>query len=376
MKRIALILTVAGALTAQAGCKFGRAQEVTETLGGAHAMNEAQLKAAEMLALAEADYYEIDRARLRAMQTGISALFAGGPPRPGMPPPVAAADGALLAIGAPSRIDVTERSSLPVLIAARYRGLRAWETSYDQNTWIVTVDLDSGLVTNGQPFIHGKREMQTVPSMSGPEPDGIESQSSLSSVRSIQLRDFCAVPWQASRLAVTVFYSDWISNTLHLELTGGAPPERPLPPVRPTDFLTVSRTAAPPGLAERGIAVSVPSSVGAEADVLIRGAISLPAAGMPVRQAPDGSLLLMASMLLLQKDSRALGRIDLALPAGLAGPEGPGQLVQTAFAFDARERLWEQKMAGEYQTFFVVGDRVSGPYPLRVEARATPEGPR
>jgi hypothetical protein len=376
MKRIALILTVAGALTAHTGCKFGRAQVATETLGGAHAMNEAQLKAAELLSLAEADYYEIDRPRLRAMQTAISALFAGGPPRADMPPRLAPADGALLAIGAPSRIDVTERKKLPVLIAARYQGLRAWETSYDQNTWIVTVDLDSGFVTNGQPFIQGKREMQTEPSMSGPRPDSIGSQSSLSSVRSIQLLDFCAVPWQASRLAVTVFYNDWISNTLHLELTGGEPPERPLPPVRATDFLTVSRTVAPPGLAERGIAISVPPSVGAESDVLIRGAFNLPAASMPVRRAADGSLLLMASMLLLQKDSRALGRIDLALPAGLVGPEGPGQMVQTAFAFDARERLWEQKMAGAYQTFFVIGDRVSGPYPLQVEGRATPEEPR
>lgn len=335
-------------------------------------MNQAQIHAAHLLTLPEADYYSIDPPRLRTLQRDVAALFAGGPPLPGKPAPVAPADGSVIAIGAPPRLDVTQRTTLPVLIGARYSGLREWESSYDQNTWIVTVDLDSGHVTHGQPFIQGKREMQTIPSMNGPRPDAIDSASTLSSVRPIQLRDFCAIPWQPSRLAVTVFYWDWISNTLHLELAGGPPPARPLPPTDPTPFLTVSRTIAPPGLAERGIAISVPPAVGAQADVLIRGAFNLPAASVPLRQSPDGAPLLMASMLFMQKDSRALGRIDLALPAGLIGPPGPSQMAQTAFAFDARERLWEQHMAGAYQTFFVIGSHVSGPYPLTVEPKAAP----
>jgi hypothetical protein len=371
MKTIALILTLVSVSAWLPGCQPGRAQERKVAQGVGKKMNEAQTRAIELLAIPEQEFYSLRDEQTLALQSKIRALFGSGAPTVGPPGavPLAPADAPLLAIGAPAKVDIARRTGIPVLIASRHNGRRMWEAEFDQNTWIVAADLDSGSVTNGQPFIMGKREMETLPSMSGPRPDRQDSATTYTSVRAIELREFCAIEWRPSRLAITVVYFDRVSNSVRSDLTGEEREPRHLPPLSPTQFLTVSRTVAPAGLAERGLAISVPAIVAAGEQVLIRAAVSLPARSAVLRPAADGSTLLMASMLFLQKDARAMGRIDLALPAGLAGPSGPEQMVQSSFAFDARGRAGEHDLAGSYQTYFVVGDRVSGPYPLEVKAQ-------
>jgi hypothetical protein len=369
MKTIAPILTLAVASAWLPGCAPSRAQERNVTQGVDKKMNEAQTRAIQLLAIPERDFYSLRDEQTLALQSRIRALFGSGAPTVGPTgtAPLAPADAPLLAIGAPAKVDIARHTGIPVLIASRHNGLRMWEAEFDQNTWIVATDLDSGTVTNGQPFIMGKREMETVPSMSGPRPDRQDSATTYTSVRSIELREFCAVEWRPSRLALTVVYFDRVSNSVRVDLAGEEREPRHLPPLSPTQFLTVSRTGTPAGLAERGVAVSVPATVAAGQQVLIRAAVSIPARGAALRHAADGSSLLMASMLFLQKDARAMGRIDLVLPAGLAGPAGPDQMIQSSFAFDARGRAGEHDLAGNYQTYFVVGDRVGGPYPLEVK---------
>jgi hypothetical protein len=369
MKTIALILTLAAVSAWLSGCEPSRAQERKVTQGVGKKMNEAQTRAIELLAIGEREFYSLGEEQTLALQSRIRALFGSGAPTAAPPgaAPLAPADAPLLAIGAPAKVDIARRSGIPVLIASRLNALRMWEAEFNQNTWIVAADLDSGGVTNGQPFIMGKREMVTLPSMGGPRPDSQDSATTYTSVRAIELREFCAIEWRPSRLAVTVVYFDRVSNSVRLELTGEEREPRHLPALSPTQFLTVSRPGAPAGLAGQGLAVSVPATVAPGQQVLIRAAVSIPARSAALRHAADGSSLLMASMLFLRKDARAMGRIDLALPAGLAGPAGPEQMVQSSFAFDARGQAGELDLAGSYQTYFVVGDRVGGPYPLEVK---------
>jgi hypothetical protein len=334
-------------------------------------MNEAQTRAIELLAIPEQEFYSLGDEQTLVLQSRIRALFGSSGPTatPTGGQPLAPADAPLLAIGTPAKVDIARRTTIPVLVASRNNGLRMWEAEFNQNTWIIAADLDSGAVTFGQPFIVGKREMQTVPSMSGPRPDSVGISTTYTSVRAAELRESCAIEWRPSRLAVTLVYFDRVSNSVRLELAGGESEPRALPPLSPTEFLTVSRTVAPAGLAEQGLAISIPATVAAGGPVLVRAVVNIPARGAALRSAADGSKLLMASLLFLQKDARGMARIDLALPAGLAGPAGAEQTVQSTFALDARGRAGEHDLAGSYLVYFVAGEHVSGPYPLEVKAQ-------
>src|SRR5687768_15888762 len=132
MKIIALILAMAAALSWGQGRQQRPAGARTNLKGAGKIMNEAQVKAVEILSLPEPDFYALDDRRILALQSAVRALFQTGAPKIGPPPatPLAPADAPLLAIGLPSRVRVDERTGIPVLVAVRLDGLRRWEAEY------------------------------------------------------------------------------------------------------------------------------------------------------------------------------------------------------------------------------------------------------
>lgn len=314
-------------------------------------MNDARRQAAEILALGDGEFLALDDGRVQALQDRLADRFRPDPFK--SPPGAAPETPSFVALGAPR--SVPAGGPVPVLVGSRMTGKRRWEAHWDQNACLAAVDLATGRCRTGWPFIPGKRRVAPPPSGSGAPPDAANASSTGTAVQKIDLRRAFDLPAGAARIALTMIYYDWVSNTAVVEIRGeGKPPEAA--PRSASGFLGKAEVS--------GTALAVPASAAAGAPVLVRGSIDLPAesaAAVPDADAP-GARLAVATVLFAKLDDEDPARVELAAPAEVSGGR-----VRAGFSFDAREALGEDRaLEGHYRVYLLAGAAVAGPYPLSV----------
>jgi hypothetical protein len=343
MARAAIAILLAGL----GGTPWGCGRE-----GGFRTMDEsAREKAAEVLALEDEEFLALDNARNQALQDRLAAQFRVDPFK--SPPGAAPQTPSFVALGAPR--SVPAGGPVPVLVGSRMTGKRRWEAHWDQNACLAAVDLASGRSRTGWPFIPGKRRPTPPPSGSGKPPDEVNAGSVGTAVQRIDVRQSIEIPPGPARLAVTLFFYDWISNTAVVEIKGEGKPAEAAPRSA-SKFL---------GKAEPGAtALVVPAAAAAGAPVEIRGSIDLPADGVAVVPDADkpGARLAVVTVLFAKLDDEDPARAELAVPVEVATGR-----VKAGFAFDALTALGEdRKLEGTYRVYLLAGATVAGPYPLAV----------
>lgn len=327
---------------------------------GVQTMNEAQRRAAQLLTLPDHDYFAFDEQRMLATQLRLAELFGAGD----LPPTATPEVPLFAALGAPRQLDLNRHSELPVLVALRYTGQREWEVHHQQNIWLLTVELNSGAAHIGRLFNAGKRELTPKPSKSGNPPDSIDAEAIYTSVERIDLRRAIARDWLPGRLAVTVIFYDWKSNTAVVELQGEGNTAKPLPLGQPSPFLTSIDPSLAPAMAD-GAAFAIKSGAGRAAAPTL--AFDLPRDNqLLLIDREKRTPLLKTTLLLLQLDDRWPLLIDVLTPVNLLkSPSGESRL-QGAVQLDLRVAT-ERTLTGAYQVYLLAGDRVIGPQSLVLE---------
>lgn len=343
-------------------------------------MNDTQKKAIELISLDDAAFFVFGDDDIVRLQSALGDLCRysrpSGPPgaedhkKPEESP-------AVLAIAAPKEVDIRKRAEVPILVASCQTGLRRWEVKYDENATIVTVDLTTGLIRTGQPFLPEKRLMTTEPSMSGSPPDKINARAITASIRKVDLDNIIGLGQHPSRFAITMIVYDWVSNTVVLELIGEEESKHQLPTLSPSAFLKSSvATNRTPVLTEEKIALSVPYAVGKDTSIPIDGVASIPLpesaafpskSDDPKRDDRTPTAVVPAVLLLLKRDGPLPIKLDMRLPVYATATPSVGEIVDIFFAFDLRGALSGIDLSGTYQIYFFIGDKVAGPFPLIVD---------
>ena len=327
---------------------------------GVQTMNEAQRRAAQLLTLPDHDYFAFDEQRTLATQLRLAELFDAG----ALPPTATLEVPLFAALGAPRQLDLNSHSELPVLVALRYTGQREWEVHHQQNIWLLAVELNSGAAHIGRLFNPGKRELTPKPSKSGNPPDSIDAEAIYTSVQRIDLRRAIARDWQPGRLAVTVIFYDWKSNTAVVELQGESNVAKPLPLGQPSPFLTPIDPPLDPAMAD-GAAFALQSSVSRSSVVNL--AFDLPRDNqLLLIHRQKRTPLLKATLLLLQLDDPWPVQIDLLTPIHLIKPASGESRLQGALQLDLRAAT-ERTVTGAYQVYLLAGDRIIGPQPILIK---------
>ena len=328
---------------------------------GVQTMNEAQRRAAQLLTLPDHDYFAFDEQRTLATQLRLAELFDAG----ALPPTATPEVPLFAALGAPRQLDLNRHSELPVLVALRYTGQREWEVHHQQNIWLLAVELNSGAAHIGRLFNPGKRELTPEPSKSSNPPDSIDAGAVYTSVQRIDLRRAIARDWQPGRLAVTVIFYDWKSNTAVVELQGEGSVAKPLPLGQPSPFLTHIDPSLAPAMAD-GAAFAIQSGAGRSATAVTLAFDLSRDNQLLIMDREKRALLLKATLLLLQLDDNRPLLIDVLTPASLLkSPSGESRL-RGAVQLDLRAAT-ERTLTGAYQVYLLAGDRVIGPQSLVLE---------
>jgi hypothetical protein len=341
-----------------------------DRIGGGPVMNDGQAKAVELLRQRDEEFFLFNDQRAVELQAKLASMLRQ---KPLSRSPTAAGRevSPVLAVGAPAVVKLDQHPDVPVLVATRQTGQREWEVKYDQNALVVAVDLQSGIVRSSRQFSKNKLEMTHEPSRTGPPPDVINATAVNTSVRRFYLGEVCDTEWRPAKLAVTVIVYDWISNTVVTTLEKSGEEPQQISPRNPSDFIRESSAKAlTPRVTDSGSALSVPNNVSAHAAILIRGTVELGPDRVAVAPSskPGKAPLLLASLLLLKLDESRPVQVDLAVPALVQTPFLRRAVVKAAFDFDLRVAVGSRPLSGKYQIYFVVGDTITGPYPMNVEA--------
>lgn len=345
-------------------------------------MAQAQGKAAALLRLPDIEYFTLDEKHLLRLQTQLGDMFypQDAPPRatPASQPI------SLVALGAPKTVALA-KDSLPVLVALRQTGQRAWEVDAKQNVKIVAVDMATGATYVGRPRVgrKHKRYQTPPPSMSGNPPDDLNARTIQSGVTRYDLRLDEFVPWRPSRLALTVVVFDWVSNTVVVELvdrsssaasTATDSARREAPRILASSIATrvtpnISPNISPnvsPEQGGAGAALEVPAQVVSGGAIEVLGTIDLPAERVIGDKTKSGNSVITA-LLLLKKDEPFPPYVCVAVPVETyQHPDKNSPYVKASFQFDLNSGLSDVVLLGQYQIHFFVGDTAVGPYPLSV----------
>lgn len=327
-------------------------------------MNEAQTRALEFLKLPDAGWFGLDGAARLAMQMRLASSIAPSAALPNAAPqPVAA----VLAVGAPAQVAPQQRERVPFLVAAQFDARREWEVNYKPNRVVVASDLSTGRVKVGSASPHDKRR-PPPPSRTGAPPSPQQAMDAMTSLELLNLVDLTGPLQGPTRLALTVLYFDWRSNTVSIDVTGpGQPPagatQRTAGVARQAD----PRTSLKPG-APAGVAFSL-AAAGANASPLaMRVMINLPLheAGLLPGPGPAQLDLVPVTALLVQRDVQPTLQFDTGVTATRATGPGGEALAQAVFELDLRRLASEPVPAGDYQVYLVVGAHMAGPRLLQV----------
>lgn len=322
-------------------------------------MNKVDPKLMELTTLPAEAYFSEARETFFNLQMKVNQELAARP----------APEKEILLINGVASLDLDHRKDLPALLLRYATGMRSWKVSNGLNAYLVSQDLDSGLLKVRSLAEKGEERIQTPePSASGTPPDANTAEATGTSLRRYFLRSLMNVDWRPSRLAFTVMDYDVVSNTYAVTLTKGNQPlpRSALPIVAASGFVkAIARPASRSPGSER-VELSVASS-GAQ-QVLMHGHIQAAAASMPVAQSSTTAKradVILATLLLVALDQPPLP-VSLAIPATTQGEPGSGQQLAADFAFDLVPMLGRLPRAGVIQVYLFAGLQTFGPLAVKV----------
>jgi hypothetical protein len=338
-------------------CSTVKAEEQSEVIHQGKFMNDASQKAAELLNIPDERFYTITFAetdelakRLSPFADAINTDLESFEP--------------IFAIGAPKIFEAGDRATIPILLADRYSGLRAWEVQPISNTAWIVVDLTTGVVrTVGLPIgpiapIGFDFKMAALPpSRTPPPPSSAGARAVTYNIALKSLPPVFGHDWPSERYAATMVYYDWLSNTVVLERKPKPQPQPPAP-ATPTPYVGIFTDSAQ---VRGGIQLSV--SAAEQGPALLRAIISLPRQQVVLLTSArdERQSLLPLSLLFMKLDSTNPVQLDLMLPVTINN-----ETVSTQFSFDFRNPSADLTLQGEYQVYAATGEIVSGPYALNM----------
>jgi hypothetical protein len=319
--------------------------------------------ALEVLALPDDDFFGFDNAAATSLQARL-AREAQPPPMSGPPTQASSPLPELRVISAPKDLDWGRRSAFPMLLAEIRSNRREWEVHAGQNRLLLMSNLDTGAVDPMAPLDAGRRMPVRPPSRSGEPPDEFDGSLSMIGVRPYDLLRWFSREQAQGRLAITVFEYDLISNTA---LTHGHGSSEPPPEALLSQ--AAARIASQPTAATSeaaGVTLLAPDIISASAPALLHAEVRLPRGRVAAFEAPrdaDHPLLLAASLMLVRLDKVTPVLLHLTAPAVL----DDSGVVNSAFELDLGV-LAGTTPAGDWLAYLLVGDTVTGPRPITVEA--------
>jgi hypothetical protein len=290
-----------------------------------------------------------------------------------------------LALRAPGRTSA-DALEVPLALAMRCTGLRAWEVPRAANAALAAIDLDTRRVRFGA--LERDRKLEEHPPLDAVRPSaptGSSARSIVARIDRIDARELLRLPDAPARYRVVAIVHDWVSNVVDLTLEGDVPPapgrmhaiDRPPPAPDPLDLTAPSAptyqpyadgldgAAAPAvqvGLGpdpSRGLELGLWGSVVVEAD-----AAHLPPQPFTLDEI-DGSPRTVVAVVPLTIAIAVLGRavpyaVELAVP--IYGERAEvGDRLHGYFVLDLSAALRHPLPAGPRQAYAFVEGHVFGP---------------
>ena len=355
---------------------------ISDSKGDLIKMKEKQKKAIELLSLDDSAYYTVTEQNIITLQEKLGDIFEGDidyNTPPGQDENIIIDPQVLLAITAPSKVDLSKQNTIPVLIGRCETGLRQWEVDAKQNRCFVAIDCNTGSIYTGKPFVTKKRGKIPEPSRSGKPPDKLNAQSYSSGIRIADIIEIVKPPQHIISLAITFFSYNIVSNTVIVQLTGRETDEKTTRrPLVTSDFLQkTQKTDKSPEPGECGIALSLPPSIKQDDELSIHGTIKIPLPASATTRDENikknnndkdiAAAIVPASLLLFKLDKSIPTILNMNIPVYQDSVPSEGDLVEMFFSLDLCKVLPGVELTGTYQVYLLINKIVEGPFQTTIK---------
>lgn len=294
-----------------------------------------------------------------------------------------------IVINAPRVISAESHGKLPIIMASRLNGRRAWEARLRDNCILMGANLRDGTVLFADALagdLKGKRPAAKKPK--GPMPSQMEQEEYGAQLTELDARSVLDIPWVTGTWAFTVLYYDWASNTVTVTLKGKQKEgQAHIQPVSP-EYNPRGAGALPcylpgpktPKVPREGLTFAVDASPEkGRQRLIVTGAFAVPVSDfhLPRQRIVHGfsdgrkeevSAVIPVTMAVLALDSKTPLQFDWAVPvygAQLrAGMPAHGYFAIDALATGSTPLL----NAGSYICYLVVDGRIFGPLAFEMAA--------
>jgi len=166
-----------------------------------------------------------------------------------------------IAINAPRQLDTNTASTIPVILASRYDGVRGWDIPLRSNCWLIAANPLDGQVSVA-PCFQSEKAMESrgglAPASPGPRPSDEELEGEAAQISWCQGSAQLNLPWVGGLWELTAVYFDWVSNTVPVKLLGVVSPPLPLasavfPPTSSNSLPTYNRISSTPEAPSEGV---------------------------------------------------------------------------------------------------------------------------
>lgn len=304
--------------------------------------------AADLLRLPDDEYFSLAEAKRIRLADDFSQLVTAATP---IPP-------GRLALGAPTRVNLTAARGFPVLLASFETGLRAWEVSFKPNLFLFAKSLSTGRLLKITPFQSARRKTRPPSSGAGPAPTGAQAEVTGVSLVKLDLTERLAGNLARGDVAITAVAFDVRSNTVRIQVDG---PEASAWPVATRSGYVRSdldaRQVVDPeivvpaaGSSARGFRIRVAQQVLAEAGIL-RTELNQP--------------FLSAHLVLVRLDEPAIVIEASPMAQQVSLPNGTSAF-NVLFLVELGGAQGHPVPVGDYRVYLDLGGRFVGPYGLKV----------
>ena len=262
----------------------------------------------------------------------------------------------VLALGAPSEVNLDEHPRLTVLIGSSRTGLRNWQVNFNTNLNLYVRHLASGELRVVQPLVNVRRGIQPLASGKGTPPKESDGRNRTTSVSHVELESL-----KPGVYVVTAFSHDLRANTLTINAKGRNVVAREEPRAFPLyQQHTLNRSVELPTRIEpRGTAgASGPGLLGIAVQVHAVDGVIKNSAGQAVWQ---------SNLVLVKLDETPIN-IPIYVPVQeVTGSDGK-PAFNAVFAIDWGKTRASQALSNSsdgFQIYLDAGHTLMGPYALR-----------
>lgn len=294
---------------------------------------------------------------------------------------------------APTRVDFTKNSSVPILFVFSQSGARAGEVILDRNAVFVSNRLEDGELWIEPVFPPPAHKIPMAPDRQPDLPAGLtrptgsapSMPSRTTSAECIDLQARGIIPSEIGHYALRLIAHDWQSNTVVIEIDGASDPV-----AKPTTHTTEARRWAvegpgqTDGLPSFVLGQNTPELDGKEialkVEVDLNPALRVRAYGRvrrpyrPAYQVPDVKVstkpdaVIPGLILLTRRDilNPIVHRVELPVYSGTSPKTG--DLVEGYFAHDLNQLGTARLPSATYLAYFIVDEAIFGPVEFTVPA--------